>query len=89
MSNNPRNGKLPAPAKLVRSSDNGKVTKDAVLKQIQVYVKYLPNNSQLSEILTDVNKDVTIVLSETDGSAVLGEMYKKYTGGDSDPFAGI
>ena len=88
MSNNPRNGKLPAPAKLVRSSDNGKVTKDAVLKQIQAYVSSLENNSQLSEILTDVNKDVKIVLSETDGSAVLVTMYNKYTD-DFDPFAGI
>lgn len=85
---NQRNGKLPAPVPLVRSSDNGKVTKTAVLKQIEVYVKYLAKDSQLSEILTDVNKDVKIVRSETDGSAVLVNMYNKYTV-DFDPFAGI
>ena len=87
MSNNPL--EVTGPVPLMRSSDNGKVTKDAVLKQIQVYVKYLPNNSQLSEIFTDVNKDVKIVLSETDGSAVLGEMYNKYTVDFVDPFADI
>ena len=89
MSNNqdgPLEVKVSAPAKLVRS-ENGQVTKRAVLKQIQAYVNSLPNNSQRSEILTDV-KDVQIVLSETDGSAVLVNMYTKYTV-DFDPFAGI
>ena len=86
MSNNPSNGKLPAPVPLMRSDNQ--VTKLKVLKQIQAYVSSLENNSQLSEILTDVNKDVNIVLSETDGSAVLVNMYNQYTD-DFDPFAGI
>lgn len=91
MSNNqdgPLEVKVSAPVQLVRYSDNGKVTKHAVLNLINKYVNSLTNNSQLSEILTDVNKDVKIVLSETDGSAVLVNMYNQYTD-DFDPFAGI
>lgn len=84
MSNNPL--EVTGPVPLVRSDNQ--VTKLKVLKQIQAYVSSLENNSQLSEILTDVNKDVKIVLSETDGSAVLVNMYTKYTV-DFDPFAGI
>jgi hypothetical protein len=80
--------KVSAPVPLVRSSDNGKVTKRAVLNLINKYVNSITNNSQLSEILTEVNKDVKIVLSETDGSAVLVNMYNQYTD-DFDPFAGI